>query len=230
MLFAPKSGGTAKKFRPNSKRCRDFFIGGVVLSRIAIYGGSFDPPHNGHKRLCENLFEAANVEKAIIIPAHSSPFKNGCEASDRDRLFMCRRAFFEKNFEISDFELNRGGKSYTFDTVFAFKNAHPNDEIFLFMGDDMFLSLDRWYKSKELLTLCTPVAACRTADRRFFSDMRDFAENTLRLSCDRYILSYSEPFEISSTKIRELIKENKDVKEFLSPEVYEYIKERNIYK
>ena len=64
----------------------------------------------------------------------------------------------------------------------------------------------------------------------YFSDMRDFAENTLGLSYDRYILSYSEPFEISSTKIRELIKENKDVKEFLSPEVYEYIKERNIYK
>lgn len=60
--------------------------------------------------------------------------------------------------------------------------------------------------------------------------MRDFAENTLGLSYDRYILSYSEPFEISSTKIRELIKENKDVKDFLSPEVYEYIKERNIYK
>lgn len=200
------------------------------MSRIAIYGGSFDPPHNGHKRLCENLCEAAGIEKAVIIPAHSSPFKNGCAASDEDRLNMCRLAFSKPNYEISEFELARGGKSYTYDTVFAFKKAFPDDDIFLFMGDDMFLSLDRWYKSTELLKLCTPVAACRTADRRMFCDMRDFAKNVLGLKDGGYILSYAEPFEISSTKIRALIKEGKSFESYLPPEVCGYIKERSIYK
>lgn len=199
------------------------------MGRIAIYGGSFDPPHIGHRRLAENLSAHICVEKTLIIPAHTSPFKSGCNVSDSDRLNMCRLAFKDERFEVSEVELLRGGKSYTFDTVKEIKLLYPESELFLFMGDDMFLSLGRWYKSRELLALVKPVAACRTNDRREFDKMREYAENALKLSEGGYFLSYEKPFEISSTEIREKIKNGESAEGYLDKAVYDYIKERKLY-
>lgn len=199
------------------------------MRKIAIYGGSFDPPHIGHRRLAENLSVLSGVEKVLVIPAHMSPFKNGCNVSDSDRLNMCRLAFRGEGFELLNIEFLRGGKSYTFDTVKEIKLLYPESELFLFMGDDMFLSLDRWYNSRELLELVKPVAACRTDDRKEFSKMREFAESVLELKENEYLLSYEKPFEISSTEIREKIKNGEPVSEYLDTAVYDYIKERKLY-
>ena len=71
------------------------------MGNIAIYGGSFDPPHKGHKLLAENLAKECNADKVIIIPAYSSPFKDGTVAEGTDRLAMCRHTFSSPLFEIS---------------------------------------------------------------------------------------------------------------------------------
>ena len=110
------------------------------MGNIAIYGGSFDPPHKGHKLLAENLAKECNADKVIVIPAYSSPFKDGTIANSTDRLTMCRHTFTDPIFEISSIEINREGKSYTVDTIRDLKKYYPNDNLFLFMGDDMFLS------------------------------------------------------------------------------------------
>lgn len=199
------------------------------MEKIGIYGGSFDPPHKGHVALAKNLAELTGVNKVFIIPAHASPFKVGCNVGDADRLFMCRAAFSEAPFEVSDIELLRGGKSYTYDTVAALKAMYPQSKMYLFMGDDMFLSLDRWYNSRELLSIVTPVAACRTNDLGALDKMHEFVKNTLKLKNGEYLLSCETPFEISSTRIRELIKAGKPVEAFLNKEVCDYIKERKLY-
>lgn len=130
---------------------------------------------------------------------------------------------------MCDIELLRGGKSYTYDTVCELKKLYPEGEFFLFMGDDMFLSLGKWYKSAELLKLVKPVAACRTDDRREFSKMRDYAEGVLKLKEGEYFLSYEKPFEISSTAIRGMIKNGERAEDFLDKAVYNYIKEGELY-
>ena len=147
------------------------------MKKIAIYGGSFDPPHKGHKLLAENLARVCGAGKVIIIPTALSPFKNSSSATAEDRLNMCNIFFKEDLFHISDVEIRRGGKSYTVDTLTQIKEENPDAELFLFMGDDMLLSFDKWYKHEEILKLATIVCACRTENLQELDNMKDFVKN-----------------------------------------------------
>lgn len=198
------------------------------MEKIAIYGGSFDPPHKGHKLLALNLAKACGARRVIIIPAATSPFKSGSRASAEDRLNMCRLAFCDGMFEVSDIEINRGGKSYTVDTVKSIKALYPDAQLYLFMGEDMLLSFNRWYKYEEILSMCGIVAACRTENLEKLDKMKDFASRVLGLDENKAVICESTPIQISSTEIREQIK-NGSVKE-LDGDVYEYIRSRGLYK
>ncbi len=197
------------------------------MDKIAVYGGSFDPPHKGHKLLARNLAKICGAHKVIIIPTALSPFKESSGATAQDRYNMCKLAFPESFFEISDIEINRGGKSYTVDTLNEVKRLYPNTELYLFMGDDMFLSFNRWYKYQEISDMCTLVAACRTENLGKLREMRQFRENVLKLGEDRAIICKSIPIEVSSTQIRNNIKKGNG--EYLEDEVYRYIKDRGLY-
>ena len=198
------------------------------MEKIAIYGGSFDPPHKGHKLLACNLAEICGADKVIIIPTALSPFKESSGATAQERYDMCRFAFSEPLFEVSDIEINRGGKSYTVDTLKAVKKLYPKASLYLFMGDDMFLSFNKWYKYKEILELCVPVAACRTENLEKLEMMKSFAKTVLNLNEDGAIICESVPIETSSSEIRESLK-NGLSSNALDEEVYRYIKTRGLY-
>ncbi len=196
------------------------------MSKIAIYGGSFDPPHLGHKLLAENLASACGVDFVYVIPAASSPFKDGTCVSGDDRIRMCELCFDAPLFKVLDIEIKRGGKSYTVDTVRAIKECHKDDEIYLFMGDDMLLSFDKWYKYDEILSMCRLVTACRNVKSGKLGEMKLFVEKYLGRS-DRVIITDCVPIEISSTQIRANLKSG--VFDNLSESVCDYIKSRGLY-
>lgn len=198
------------------------------MKKIAIYGGSFDPPHKGHKLLACNLAEICGADKVIIIPTALSPFKESSGATAQERYEMCRFAFSEPLFEVSDIEINRGGKSYTVDTLEAVKKLYPEASLYLFMGDDMFLSFNKWYKYQEILSLCVPVAACRTENLEKLETMKAFAKEVLNLSDDGAIICESVPIETSSSEIRESLKNGLN-SNALDEDVYRYIKTRGLY-
>ena len=197
------------------------------MKKIAIYGGSFDPPHKGHKLLAENLASVCGAEKVIIIPTALSPFKNSSSATAEDRLNMCKLFFKEDLFQISDVEIKRGGKSYTVDTLTQIKEENPEAELFLFMGDDMLLSFDKWYCYQEILRLATIVCACRTENLEELQNMKNFVKNVLKAE-DSVIICESVPFEISSTEIRSSLKDG--VNKGLSEEIYNYIAAKGLYQ
>ena len=197
------------------------------MKKIAIYGGSFDPPHKGHKLLAENLASVCGAEKVIIIPTALSPFKNSSSATAEDRLDMCKLFFKEDLFQISDIEIKRGGKSYTVDTLTQIKEENPDAELFLFMGDDMLLSFDKWYCYQEILRLATIVCACRTENLEELQNMKSFVKNVLKAE-DSVIICESVPFEISSTEIRASLKDG--VNKGLSEEIYNYIAAKGLYQ
>ena len=197
------------------------------MKKIAIYGGSFDPPHKGHKLLAENLASVCGAEKVIIIPTALSPFKNSSSATAEDRLDMCKLFFKEDLFQISDVEIKRGGKSYTVDTLTQIKEENPEAELFLFMGDDMLLSFDKWYCYQEILRLATIVCACRTENLEELQNMKHFVKNVLKAE-ERVIICESVPFEISSTEIRSSLKDG--VNKGLSEEIYNYIAAKGLYQ
>ena len=197
------------------------------MKKIAIYGGSFDPPHKGHKLLAENLASVCGAEKVIIIPTALSPFKSSSSATAEDRLNMCKLFFKEDLFSISDIEIKRGGKSYTVDTLKQIKEENSDAELFLFMGDDMLLSFDKWYKHEEILELATIVCACRTENLGKLDNMKEFVKNILKAE-ERVIICESVPFEISSTEIRSSLKDS--AKKGLSEDVYNYIAAKGLYQ
>ena len=152
------------------------------MMKIAIYGGSFDPPHKGHRLLAESLAHICDAQRVLVIPAAISPFKNTSGASAEDRLHMCELAFDSPIFQVSNLEIERGGKSYTVDTLRQIKKLYSDSQLFLFMGEDMLLSLDRWYKYEEILELCTPVAACRTQHLEMLSAISPLGDSSVQFS------------------------------------------------
>ena len=194
---------------------------------ICIFGGSFDPVHRGHKKLGLFISEALKLQKVLIIPAGLSPFKKSTGADEGQRLTMCRMAFNEDIFEISDIEIKRGGKSYTVDTVEAVKRLYPDERIYLLIGSDQLLSFDRWYRYRDILSMVTLVSVSR--EKSVETDtLNTFADENIRPFGECIIFEF-DAFEISSTLLREKLSRGEDVTEYLDSEVISYIQKEGLY-
>lgn len=195
---------------------------------ICIFGGSFDPVHKGHKKLALFVCEKLKLRKMLIIPAALSPFKSSSGASAEDRMNMCRLAFSEGVFEVSSLEIGRGGKSYTIDTVRAVKELYPNEKLYLLIGSDQLLSFNKWYKFQEILENVSLVAVSREKGREE-EELEKFADENLRALGECIILDF-EPFEISSTEIRNKAAAGENIENFVDEKVLHYVLSEGLYK
>ena len=171
--------------------------------RIAIYGGSFNPPHLGHAEAAKTVCRELSPDKFLIIPDNLPPHKDLEEGSPgaEQRMELCALAFQDvPGAEISDMELRREGRSYTSDTVGALRELYPEDELILVMGTDMLLSFEEWYRFEYLLESCTlAVLAREDEDSRALSLEADRLRD--KYSAKVAILSH-EPLPMSSREIR----------------------------
>ncbi len=198
--------------------------------RIGIFGGTFNPPHLGHKRLAQSMIKDASLDRILIIPTATPPHKeSGSDLASQDERFaMCEILFSEDIYKVSDIEFNRGGKSYTVDTVRALKDIYPDDELFLIIGSDMLLSFHRWYCYKEILENVTLCVATREEEISV-SQLEAYAKETLGLDKDQIIFSSIEAFECSSTEVRKLLKEGDSAESFLDEKVAGFIRDNEVY-
>lgn len=135
--------------------------------KIAIYGGSFNPPHLGHLEAAKTVCAELAPDKLLIIPDNIPPHKAMDPGSPtaEERLALCRIAFSSiPGAEISDMEIRRRGKSYTAHTVRELRGRYPDDELFLVVGSDMLLSFEEWYEFEYLLSECTLAVVSREED------------------------------------------------------------------
>ena len=123
--------------------------------RIGIYGGTFNPIHMGHITAARAAMEQLQLDKLLLIPANVPPHKQlpPGSADPSQRLEMTQLACAELGSaaSVSDVELRRTGKSYTSDTLRALRREYPDDELWLLMGSDMFLSLHTWHEPEVIL-------------------------------------------------------------------------------
>lgn len=186
-------------------------------------GGSFDPPHKAHLEIANVAYEYLGLDEIFFIPAFSAPLKpNPHIASFEDRLEMLKIALkkFCKNFRILEIEKERGGISYSIDTIKFLKDEFNEAQFFWIIGSDQFLSLHKWHKIDELANLVTFVVAKRGDG----VDVNPELPENVNLKFIPFA-----PMEISSTYIRKSLKEENFKNDFIDENVLNYIKENRIY-
>ncbi len=194
--------------------------------RIGIYGGAFNPVHKGHVKLAEEVKTKAHLDKIIIMPSGVSPHKSSGSLIDSNhRLEMCRLAFEGEDYIISNLEIKREGKSYTVDTVTELKKIYPNDELYLIMGSDMLLSFHCWYRYEDILASVTICATTRQGDISL-DELKSYSRDVL--GKDTLIIDF-EPFECSSTKVRNALLSGEDASSMIPSKVLTYIKKNGLY-
>lgn len=196
--------------------------------RLGIYGGTFAPPHIGHILAAESFVRELDLDELLIIPALIPPHKKyDGEATVSDRLAMSRLAFSDvPKAVVSDLEIKRKGKSYTYLTLEEL--ADEGTELFLLCGTDMFLTLDKWRCAEKIFALANICYVRREMDAQ--------TTEFIQKKCDEYKSKYSarvfeiknSVVEISSSELRALLKSS-ECKDYLKPEVLEYIKSRGLY-
>ena len=207
---------------------------GIIMNgydqlRVGIFGGTFAPVHNGHIIAAKAFMEQMKLDYLYIIPACLPPHKQISPSDDpKHRLRMCELAFADVDgVVVSDLEIARGGKSYTYDTLKEL--SRPDTRLFFMCGTDMVLSFDTWYRFEDIFKLCYPVYVRRENDpiitNRIVSKITEYYQKYGVMF--RKILT--EPIEISSTAVRKAVFEGKDISSFVPPLVESYIKTHGLY-
>lgn len=200
--------------------------------RIGIYGGTFNPIHRGHLTAAKAAMEQLKLDKLLLIPDSIPPHKTMPEGSPcgEERLEMVTLATAElgKTAEVLDMELRRTGKSYTRDTLVQLREQYPNDELWLLMGSDMFLSLHTWYHPEDICRLAHIGAFSRmeATEDELFAGQKAFLEREYGAVVET--VRNDAVIELSSTEVREALKEGRG-RDYLSEAVYGYILRKHLY-
>jgi nicotinate-nucleotide adenylyltransferase len=205
------------------------------LARFGVMGGSFDPVHVGHLSIAQQVFNALKLERVILLPAATPPHKqDGRErASGADRLEMCRLAVHNmRGLEASDFELRRGGVSYTVDTARALRAAYgPAAQIYFVIGSDSLADLPHWFQIGELLALAD-FAIAERRETPIKEDLWQSLRNTLGAAAEKKLrqgVVSAQRVDISSTLIRELLRKGEKIPGCLRRDVETYIRKKGLY-
>lgn len=203
--------------------------------KIGIYGGTFNPPHLGHVTAARAVFELLKLDRLLLIPDRLPPHKDLPEDSPsaQDRLEMTRLAGEQTGLgdrvQVLDLELKREGKSYTADTLEEIRRMYPDDELWLLMGTDMFLTLQAWHEPEKILSLAGIAAFGRTEEdtEELFSVQRDYLYRTYP-GARIFTLTIPGVVDVSSTQLREQLAEGNGAAA-LPPAVYGYVLRHGLY-
>ena len=197
------------------------------MKRIGIIGGTFDPIHLAHVNIAKEAKDRLNLDKVIFIPAGSQPLKIDKKVTRASLRFNMVEKAIEgyDGFEVSDYEIKKQGISYTFETLEHFKKE--DEELFFITGADCLLSLEKWKNVKRIFELCTLVVLTRPGyDERSLYKQKDYIEEKYN---GKIVILELEGMDISSTEIRGLVKEGKNISKLVASEVFKLIKNNDLY-
>ena len=194
--------------------------------RLAIFGGSFDPPHVGHLLVADDAYGQLALDRLVFVPAATQPLKvgrSGARASSAHRLAMTRLlADGDPRFEVSAVEIDRAGLSFTVDTLTDFAARYPSAERFLLLGADVLATFAQWREPEKILQLARPVVLERAGDAP--ARLPDRMDSTVlrRLPTRR--------IDVSSTEIRERARDGRPLRGFVTDAVASYIGRHGLYR
>lgn len=193
--------------------------------KIGIFGGTFNPVHNGHIRLAEMFYNELKLDMVLVIPTCIPPHKDvNFTVSSQDRWSMLKLAFENCSWAVlSDIELKSNQKNYTIDTLNKLFEIYPDDEFYLIVGGDMFLSFETWKEYKKVLSVCKVCTAPR--EKEELDKLYNY-QNVIDPEHKNTIILSATVLEISSTDIRENISSFENL---IPISVYDYIIKNGLY-
>lgn len=220
----PRTGPPSRGRRPEQK---------AMPTKIALYGGSFNPIHHGHLIVARHLAEELLLDRLIFLPSAQPPHKSGATLAPADhRAAMVRLAIaHESVFEFSDVDLSAGGPSYTIDTVAHFRQMLGMDIIlYWIIGADSLAELPTWYRVRALVDSCRIITAGRPGWETI-----DWSQLRSRLSEDQIAMlqagMMNTPLiDISATDIRRRVRAGRSIRYLVPDAVRNYIETHGLYR
>ena len=218
------------------------------LKRVGLLGGTFDPVHNGHLGLAAETMQLFDLQKVLFIPVSQSPHKiHYRPTSSRHRVAMLELALEQKTaFSIELLEIEKGGVSYTIETISRLKERHPDWELFLILGADAFMVIDSWKSYADIFKLCHVLVGTRPdvklelpaklrqtlgLKKTLLEKNNDQLLITLNPATGKTLRLYQiPPQDISSSGIRHRVQARKEIKKLLPPAVDHYIIKNRLYR
>ena len=212
--------------------------------RVGIFGGSFNPPHNGHINSLQTVHKKLGIDKIFIVPNMQNPLKvpvEGPTPFQREEMVKLALQSYESAFEVDNQEIHRGGLSFTIDTVLNYRKTVKAEDLYLIIGADNLESFNEWKEYKKILTECNLIVTTRpgfqipTDEEDLPGYLKDLVEeydfNFLELKTGRNIQFITlEDIEVASSQLRKALRTGKSVQRHLPLPVENYIKEQGLYK
>ena len=196
-----------------------------------ILGGTFNPIHNGHIHAAREVLSRLSPDALVLMPAGIPPHKRVENEAEmrRHRYEMTRLAAMdEPRFFVSDIELKNEGVSYTVDTLHTFMKLYEPKSISLILGTDMFLSFEKWKSYDKIFDICSLIVLPRF--KGGISEIEKKRDRDFQKWRDRITIIDAEVIEVSSTMIRETVREGGRIDEYVPRRVAQYIYENGLYR
>nr|WP_296155378.1 nicotinate-nucleotide adenylyltransferase [uncultured Peptoniphilus sp.] len=200
--------------------------------KIGIMGGSFNPIHMGHLMMCEYMRSELGLHKVLFIPTGNAPHKRNYSVGAEDRLTMVEIAVADHPyFDVSDLEVMETKTTYSVDTLRKLKKQYPEAEFYFFLGSDILQDLKTWKLFRELAKLTRFAVAVRPGSELETGESIRREIHLLKEEYGANIVLIDTPLlEISSTSLRNRIRQGKSVKYFLPDHVMSYIQKKGFYQ
>jgi nicotinate-nucleotide adenylyltransferase len=200
--------------------------------RLAIFGGTFDPPHIGHLLASSDVFEALQLDRLIFVPAAVQPLKASREsAAPEHRLAMVRLLVEgDDRFEVDPIETHRAGLSYSVDTLTDFANRYGEAERYFVTGADVLRTFTQWREPEQVLRLARLAVIVREGEEpgtRHFEAVRRMAHD---VGASEPVFLETRRIDVSSTEIRERIRTDRPIHGFVTEAVAEYLQRHRLYR
>lgn len=195
----------------------------VELLKVGIMGGTFDPLHIGHMMAAEAARYTYGLDEVWFMPSHIPPHKHEAGVSGADRLAMVLETLrAHDSFRTLDWEITRGGVSYTIDTVRELKQKYPHFDFYFIIGADMVQNLPEWHGIEELVQSLTFIGVGRPGTPLNLEALPGFIAEKVQLA-DMPLV------DISSTMLRERIAEGKSIRYMVPDAVFDYVQRSGLY-
>ena len=196
--------------------------------RIGILGGSFNPPHVGHLVMAQEALAQVGLDRVVFMPVAAPPHKDLVDdPGPEERFELCRLAVAkDERFAVSRLELDRGGPSYTADTLREIHASSPGDELTFILGGDQAQGLPEWKDPGTILDLATLAVAEREGIRR-----QDIAERVAQLPGAERLVFFDMPrIDVSSSQIRRRVRDGRPIRYLVPDDVARVIGARGYYR